>query len=395
MGSPPLVLVSPLKAKRLSERQIILTRKFVDGVLEYQQYWSGPVVVLAEENASLSPNLDNVAVEVAELPFKVALVNYDAIGDREEVRQAGVVLASSDDFRQAGVGRACAALGVPCVYVTEYSLKTRMQVVRATTPNPLVRLRRYFWQISREGRIKKIVAAAAGVQCNGTPTFEAYRAINGRALLFFDTRVTQEMLATEVQMKARRDRLLAGAPLRLLFSGRLTAIKGADHLVPVVERLRSLGVKFELCICGDGDLAESIRAQVARRGLGDAVRLMGVLDFKKDLVPFVNNQVDLFVCCHRQGDPSCTYLETMSGGVPIVGYDNEAFAGLAACSGAGWSVKMNRPEMIAGKVAELDKTRDAIVTAAVKSLEFARQHTFEATFARRIAHLREAAASKR
>jgi hypothetical protein len=87
-----------------------------------------------------------------------------------------------------------------------------------------------------------------------------------------------------------------------------------------------------------------MRAQVAKRSLENLIQFKGPLDFERELIPFIRENVDLFVCCHRQGDPSCTYLETMSCGVPIAGYDNEAFAGLVKTSAAGWFTPMDRPK---------------------------------------------------
>ena len=49
---------------------------------------------------------------------------------------------------------------------------------------------------------------------------------------------------------------------------------------------------------------------------------------------------------------------------------------------------LNRPEQLAKKIAELNADRPALVKATHKSLEFARQHTFERTFWSRIEHLK-------
>ena len=119
--------------------------------------------------------------------------------------------------------------------------------------------------------------------------------------------------------------------------------------------------------------------------------MKGVLEFKEELLPFVKNQIDLFVCCHIQGDPSCTYLETLSCGVPIVGYANEAFMGVIEASSTGWATKMNRPDLLALKIAELDSHRELLVQHSKKSLSFAALHTFEKTFQNRISHLQNIA----
>ncbi|MBW1868270.1 MAG: glycosyltransferase, partial [Deltaproteobacteria bacterium] len=141
-----------------------------------------------------------------------------------------------------------------------------------------------------------------------------------------------------------------------------------------------------------GELGASMTAQIAEKGLSDVVKMKGVLDFKTELVPYTQIHTDLFICCHRQGDPSCTYLETMSCGVPIVGYDNEAFLGVVAESKTGWLTPMNRPDQMAQKIIELDRNRETIARASRASLHFARTHTFEKTFKRRVEHLQTAAA---
>jgi len=116
-----------------------------------------------------------------------------------------------------------------------------------------------------------------------------------------------------------------------------------------------------------------------------------VLDFQKQLIPFMKQGVDLFVCPHRQGDPSCTYLETMSCGVPIVGYENAAFVGVCDHSDAGWPVAMDQPKQVARQIAQLHKHRKQIVEHAMQSLNFAKSHSFEETFARRVDQLIELA----
>jgi glycosyltransferase involved in cell wall biosynthesis len=207
--------------------------------------------------------------------------------------------------------------------------------------------------------------------------------------------VRAEQLAARETLNARIARVLKGGPLRLAFSGRLIAMKGADHLLDVATELKRLGVPFTLDICGSGDLEPSMRRTIAQCGLSNLVRMRGVLDFKSQLMPFVSSEVDLFVCCHPQGDPSCTYLETMSCGTPMVGYDNEAFRGIVKTSGVGWLSPLGDARALANRIAELNRDRAAIVNAAEQSLAFASQHTFERTMQMRVDHLKRCAGSMR
>ena len=74
---------------------------------------------------------------------------------------------------------------------------------------------------------------------------------------------------------------------------------------------------FHLSICGEGESKQAMSRTIQAEQLGRYVSLNGILEFKTELVPFVKSDIDLFICCHSQGDPSCTYLETMSSEFPL------------------------------------------------------------------------------
>jgi len=206
-------------------------------------------------------------------------------------------------------------------------------------------------------------------------------------MLYFDSRVTADMIPSRAAVDARLEGIV-NRPLRLAFSGRLNAMKGADHLVKVALALREAGLPFVMEIFGDGPLKESMAREIEARSLGDVVQLKGVLDFASELMPHLRNSVDLFVCCHRQGDPSCTYLETMACGVPIVGYDNEAFAGLLRQCEAGRQAPMDDWRALAKVIVSLSEAPDEMIRLAKAGLAFASDHTFEREFSRRIQHMK-------
>ena len=382
-----LLVVPPLKIVQSGSARVTLTRKFVDGMAEYCRLWPGQVALLSEPSTTEDDNLDHVTVDRLELPFRVSLHSFsDERFVRECFCHASVVMATLDS-KQADFFRIGEQLGVPVVYVAEQSLQTRQQNARGDSRNPLRRWRRYLREPRIEAKYCEAVRNSAGVQCNGTPTYEAYRSISPRPMLYFDSRVTSDMIVAKRELDIRTREAVAGHPLRLAFSGRLIGIKGVDHLPRIANALRGLGVQFTMDIFGSGGLEPRIREEVARLKLDEVLRLRGTLAFRDELVPEVTRNVDLFVCCHRQGDPSCTYLETMSCGVPIVGYDNEAFLGLVKYSQVGWVVTAHAPEAMAMKIAELDRSRKLLATSAYRACEFAKQHDFQATMRRRVEHM--------
>lgn len=383
-----LVVVPSLAAGVGRPGQIRLTGKFVSGMQSYVDLWDGPVILLIEPDPNAqSGNLDDVWMPLESLPFKVAVTPFDSELARHTMIDAGVVLGGAD-HRMNHAAATCARAGVPYVMVTEYSLQTRLQIVDADDLAFWRRWRRRRWEIGQEKANVASVRLAAGVQCNGTPTYEAYRDLNANTLLYFDSRVGPDMIPAEPGLATRGSTFGPQRPVRLAFSGRLNRMKGADHLVQVAAALRDLGVPFRFDIYGDGPLAPVMTQAIQAQGLDDHVVMGGVLDFGSELMPRIREEVDLFVCCHRQGDPSCTYLETLACGVPIVGYANEAFAGLLRQCAAGRAVPMDDPMALARAIAQLIQAPDNLLAMARTGLVFARQRTFEAEFQARIAHLR-------
>ncbi len=388
MSSRDTLYLVPALEARACDGAFELTKKFLDGVREYVSRWHGPVVVLVGKTRIPSTNLDTVYVMPADVPFGLVWRPQDDSALVERLADARLVLATLVD-RNSRLAQLCAAISVRVVYITEYSLGTRCQIIRAETVNPVLRWRRQRWTTQLERRYERAVRLAEGVQCNGTPTFNAYRSINPRPLLYFDSRVRQDMLACPKQLEHRASQLMAGGPLRLVFSGRMVPMKGADHLPLVAAELDRIGVPFVMDICGAGLQADRIAAKVRRLNLNERVRLQGVLEFESQLLPYVSRNADLFVCCHRQGDPSCTYLETMACGVPIIGYDNEALRGIVETSGVGWITPMDRRKQLAQKIAQLNRDRASLAEAATAAVAFASRHTLEATMDARVAHLEQ------
>ncbi len=389
-----LTILQTLPAKRLPNNQVLLTRKLIEAIEKVQNLWSGSLTVFMEETYQEHDNLDKKVFDFDELPFKLELLNFDTI-TAEKLRDKTSLVLATVGYRQNHISQICREAGVPCIYVSEYTLKTRKQIAAVENPNnPLRRFWRSRWEEAQEWKQQQAIKIASGLQCNGTPTYEVYRTLNPNTILFFDTRITEDMLATfdDIERRSReRDETM---PIRLVFSGRLNRMKGANHLLDVALELRRLATPFELFISGAGELEKSMHQRIADEGLGDCVKMMGLPDFKTIFFPFVKANIDLFVCCHPQGDPSCTYIETMSCGVPIVGYANEAFEGMVEQSKAGWLVEINQPKLLARKIAELSRQRNEIKAMSFKSLEFAKERTFDKTFKARIEHMERIAIRK-
>lgn len=386
-----LILLPSLTARVGANGGLLLTQKYLDGAAAYARAWPGPVTSLFRPSKATSWDMDVVEIEPGNYSgdgHAVEMFPSDSLALAARLANAALVfpfLAPSEQDTLA----ICRRLQVPVVFGTEYSAATERQIIDSETRNPLLRWRRKHWSAKAERSRLQMLRHAAGVQCSGTPTYDVYRHHNGNPLLFFDNRVPLADVLADHEILLKAQAMQTSMPLRLIFGGRLIAMKGVMDLPEVAAELQRLGVDFQLDIYGQGNLEPQLRKRILDLDLQSRVHLRGVLDFKAGWLPQLRQHADLFLCCHPQGDPSSTYPEVMSCGVPIIGYDNEAFAGIVRESRCGWTSPIGNPHALARRLAQLADHRDVLAAAARQAVEFAREHAFERTFARRSAHLIE------
>lgn len=380
-----LILLPSLRAQRGPRGGLILTRKYMEGAAEYARNWPGPVASLVELDETPTTDMDHVEYMPGEGETALELRPSDPEALAKRLAGAAQVVAflSRGELPMLNV---CQQIGLPVVFVTEYSPRTERQILAGEQMSPLRRLRRLLWLWRTERIRRAMLKRAAGLQCSGLPTYENYQGLCADTLLFFDNRVRADEVISDGAMSARTQRLRQNEPLRLVFGGRMVPMKGVMELPRVAAELRRQGVPFTLDIFGSGPQQDALQHLIRTEGLQDQVILRGVLDFQTGWIPYLRDKADLFLCCHTQGDPSSTYPEVMSCGVPIAGYANDAFRGIVEVSGSGWAVPVFDAAALARAIARLHRDRDAIVKAAFRARDFARGHVFEVTFTERTRH---------
>ena len=346
-------------------------------------------MVCLQSGSNPAPDLDNRFWPPNELPFELRIVSFPELVHHGGPLLEGSIVLAMLDHALYGLGQRCIEQGAIFVAITELSLLTQLQIARSTHGWGLQLIKSAGWLILNHRRALREIQLAKGLQCNGTPAFDAFARYNASPLLYFDNRTSSDLCASPADLEDRFALLYQRQRLRLLFSGRLSPIKGVHHLVPLACSLRAQGTPFEFWIAGDGPLRASLQAEITEQGLQDQVQLLGTLDFESELMPMLRREIDLFVCPHLQGDPSCTYLETLCAGVPIVGYANEAWRGLQRLSSAGRLCASARPHAMASEIGALSIDFAALRQLANHALAFGSQHLFDAEFERRIAHLQQ------
>lgn len=361
-----------------------LDAKFIEGMKLHAAHWVGDIACVLREGATEIPfgardvtGIDGVALHV---------LGLDEPLPEDLLKDCDVVFCGADDQRNLDLPARAQAAGAKIAFTIEYTFQTRLQMVWNERARSLPkRLYSMLWLARQERRLRRAIRQADGLQSNGYPAHALYGPMATDAMLYLDNRLTPDLQVTEHERAARAARLRAGAPLRLVFSGRLEAIKGAHDLVPVAGLLKERGLDFSLDIFGAGSLRDEIATGIARGGLEGHVTLHEAVDFETELVPWLRAHADIYLCCHRQSDPSCTYLETMGCGLAVAGFGNGMWSALREASQAGWVVPMGDRAGMVDTLARLD--REDIVGCCERAAAFARAHDFQTEFRKRMDHL--------
>lgn len=380
---PRLLMIMPAPVTRLPDGRFRMDVKFVEGMRLHKALWPGSVTVVLWDHGQTIPFGADYSRE--DLGFEFEVLDGGAPLPPALLARHDSISASADmveTLALAGPGK------LPVTYSVEYTIGTRLRIVALDRGlNWPRKIWSMLWNLTMERRRRRALRLSAGIQANGYPAYEAYRGLHKSTILYLDGRMRHAMLATPAEMAARAAHLRAGRAVRIVHSGRLEPMKGAQDLLPVARMLVAQGVDFTLDIFGPGSLEAELRAGAA--DLGGRLRLHAPVDFETSLVPWMRANADMFLSCHRQADPSCTYLESMGCGVPVLGYDNQMWALMRADCEAGWVVPMAQPRALVAEVARLSGTREEIIAHAAKALDFASFHDFETEFTRRMLHRAE------
>lgn len=112
---------------------------------------------------------------------------------------------------------------------------------------------------------------------------------------------------------AERDQ--SGAPL-VLFVGNLLPVKGPDVLVEACDQIARRGVRFECRLIGQGPMRGALERQIAERGLGDHVKLLGPRPLE-ELPGWYRRARMLSLPSYSEGVPNVV-LEALACGTRVV-----------------------------------------------------------------------------
>jgi colanic acid/amylovoran biosynthesis glycosyltransferase len=334
--------------------------------------------------------MDMVELPAESLPYRVLPIETDRRGE-----PAGAFQELDDLFRASnlvigssfGVLKLARRHAVPYIACLEYDFQTQLTMVRSFARSPL----HAAWSMAQCALnyyrdMVPTMRHAHEIHCNGYPVFRASARYNSRRLLYLDSRMAQDLII-EPGALLRRLASRSGRSLRLLFSGRFEKVKGALDAVLAAVACLQRGMDVELDCYGAGSLRNRMLAASASHA--GKIRIHPAIPFE-DLVQR-SREADIFICCHIQSDPSCTYIESMGSGLPIVGYGNRMWSALAAESQAGVVTARDSPGDVAAAIQDYIERPAQLEVASESARKFALKHCFENEFGKRTSAISAAA----
>lgn len=366
----PGVVIERAGIYYLPERSYLGYRKYKQYLDSCHQDFTFSVVALGGVQVASGPG------DVASLfPFtsdQIGLRKYPARKYLESLHKSAVVLVlykqDTADFVDLGHKVVYLVENPPSVRKTIYSIET------AGKMSYISRMRVNIGMWRQELAARRVFKRAVGLQCNGEAASATYGKYSNNSLTFYDHRV--ESVHHDSQHKKSPQ-----SKFSVSFSGRIVPIKGSRYMAELSHELYRLDPSITFYVMGDGEDRQKVLDEAAPN-----LVYKGFMGYSSEWEPFVQENVDLMVFPHPQGDPSMTYYEALGQGVPVVAFSNET-SDFLRLQGAAWTVPSGDVKELARCINELAHNPAEVEAKARAARDFMRKNLYQDTVARRMEHL--------
>ncbi|WP_277245592.1 glycosyltransferase [Micrococcus terreus] len=365
--------VLPAPIVRHGEEYAIEDRA-LSGLIAAAEVWDGSIVVVAPEGeTSAAVSVDSTLVSASQLPFEIVMtpLTVEAVEDLNLDVVTALHSPKMDFVRH---------LRTPVVLTSEQTMSIRHGINRSHLRG-ISLMRASLGLIRMEKRLRGLLRHALSAQFNGPASMKSYGGLVNEPLVFQDHRV----LSRDISAARSVSPWDGSRPLRLGFSGRLISIKGPEFAVELAKRAAEAGLPVELYVFGAGALENRLRAEA-----GDNVYFEGFKNFRTEWLPAVQEGIDVMVMPHVQGDPSCTYFESLGSGAPILGFDNETLTPLVEEHDIGWTVKKRDVDALLTELRRIIGDPEMLADTRERGLNLVADNSFEVTTQRRMDHIQKA-----
>jgi glycosyltransferase involved in cell wall biosynthesis len=170
------------------------------------------------------------------------------------------------------------------------------------------------------------------------------------------------------------------APLRVVYAGRATAMKGPLDWIEVIADVVHKGVDLHADWLGDGELLDDMKAHAVSLGVADRVTFHG---FVADRAVVLNalREAHVLLFCHKTDESPRILIEALHSGTPLVGYADPFARGLVEENQAGRLSARSDKSALTSAMVQLATNRpmlqDLISAAAASAKHLTREEVFK------------------
>jgi glycosyltransferase involved in cell wall biosynthesis len=166
---------------------------------------------------------------------------------------------------------------------------------------------------------KYVISRAAVGLFHGADCFDAYSKYQKNSFLVHNIHLNSADQIPRHLLEEKCNSILNDSVIRLIYVGRVAAMKGPDDWINVMIKLKSAGINFKATWLGDGPLLTEAKKRVANEGLRTVVEFIGQVN-DKPTVLYLLRTAHLLVFCHKTPESPRSLIESLISGTPIIGY---------------------------------------------------------------------------
>ncbi|WP_255612273.1 glycosyltransferase [Ruegeria sp. SCSIO 43209] len=228
---------------------------------------------------------------------------------------------------------------------------------------------------------KFIIRRAALGLFHGKETYETYAPYCRQPQLVHDIHIKASEHLPPEALKAKVVAANNG-PLKIVYTGRASAMKGPQDWVEVLETLAKRQVDFQATWLGDGPDLADMRARVANAGLESHVTFTGFVNDRAAVFDHLR-QAHIFLFCHKTPESPRCLIEALVSGTPIVGYSSAYPEDLISTHGGGQLVSLNNVAALSETVQSIAGDRLLLGDMMARALRDGEGYTDDAVFQHR------------
>jgi len=236
---------------------------------------------------------------------------------------------------------------------------------------------RYLYDPLRRLQLRAAARWCSLVLLKGRALCRDYGRGRAHVKYFLDAAFSAEHLLS-ARALAQKERALqdAGQPLELVYFGRLSAYKGVDRCIEAAAlATRRDAAPLRLAIIGSGEERANLERLCVALGVTDVVQFHEPLPFGPVLFEALHAR-HLALAAPLSEDTPRSALDAMACGLPLLAFDTEYYADLAA-SGAVDLVPWPSVERLAERFTYYARDKRRLLPLVLAGLEFARANTQE------------------